>query len=84
MQKNADDFLNCLPVLIKHEVNFIIVGGICAVLHGAPVTTFDLDIVHSRSPENLHSYQLTKHLAGSLEGPSDLGHNKDYLQGFGE
>lgn len=29
------------------------VGGVCAVLHGAPVTTFDLDIVHSRSRHNL-------------------------------
>lgn len=28
-------------------------GGVCAVLLGAPVATFDLDIVHSRSEENL-------------------------------
>ena len=31
------------------------VGGVCAVLHGAPVTTFDLDLVHSRSSQNLAS-----------------------------
>jgi hypothetical protein len=42
-----------LRVLVEHEVEFIIVGGVCAVLQGAPVTTFDLDIVHRRSPENL-------------------------------
>ena len=24
-----------------------------AVLHGAPVTTFDLDVVHARDPENV-------------------------------
>ncbi|MDP3275572.1 MAG: hypothetical protein Q8Q09_10285 [Deltaproteobacteria bacterium] len=35
------------------EVEFIVVGGVCAVLHGAPVATFDLDIVHSRTPENV-------------------------------
>jgi hypothetical protein len=29
------------------------VGGVSAVLHGAPVTTFDLGIVHSRDPENV-------------------------------
>ena len=29
------------------------VGGVCAVLHGAPVATFALDLVHSRSPDNL-------------------------------
>jgi len=29
------------------------VGGVAGTLHGAPVTTFDLDVVHSREPENL-------------------------------
>jgi hypothetical protein len=38
---------------VEHEVDFIVVGGVCAVIHGAPITTFDLDLVHSRSPENL-------------------------------
>jgi hypothetical protein len=28
-------------------------------------------------------YELTKHLAGSIEGPSDLAHNKKHMQGFG-
>jgi hypothetical protein len=31
----------------------MIVGGVSAVLHGAPVTTFDLDVVHARNPENI-------------------------------
>jgi hypothetical protein len=47
------DFLQILNILCEHKVDFIIVGGVCAVLHGAPVTTFDLDLVHSRSPDNL-------------------------------
>lgn len=34
-------------------VEFIVVGGAAAVIHGAPVTTEDLDIVHRRSPENV-------------------------------
>lgn len=42
-----------LRTLSKRGVDFIVVGGVCAVLHGAPVTTFDLDIVHSRSRENV-------------------------------
>lgn len=29
------------------------VGGVSAVLHGAPVTTFDLDVVHRRTPDNI-------------------------------
>jgi len=34
-------------------VEFIVVGGAAAVLHGAPITTEDLDIVHRRNPENV-------------------------------
>ena len=53
MAKPIPDFLEILKILSKHEVDFIVVGGVCAVLHGAPVTTFDLDIVHSRARENI-------------------------------
>jgi hypothetical protein len=36
-----------------HRVDFIVVGGIAAVLEGVPVHTFDLDVVHSREPGNI-------------------------------
>jgi hypothetical protein len=36
-----------------HQVNFVVVGGVCAVLHGAPVATFDLDVVHSQDSANI-------------------------------
>jgi len=49
----AADFLALLLTLATHRVETIVVGGVCAVLHGAPVTTFDLDVVHRRSAENL-------------------------------
>jgi hypothetical protein len=39
--------------LIKEEVKFILVGGLAAVIQGAPVTTMDVDIVHNRSSENI-------------------------------
>jgi hypothetical protein len=42
-----------LRVLVEHEVDFIVVGGVCAVLHGAPLGTLDLDVVHARTPANL-------------------------------
>jgi predicted nucleotidyltransferase len=49
------DFVALLGILAEHEVKFIIVGGVCGVLHGAPITTFDLDLVHSRDAENVDS-----------------------------
>ncbi len=47
------DPLAILRILAEHEVDFIVVGGVSAVLQGAPIATFDLDIVHSREPANV-------------------------------
>ncbi|MBK6404082.1 MAG: hypothetical protein IPN03_06620 [Holophagales bacterium] len=47
------DFRRALTVLAAHEVEFIVVGGISAILRGAPVVTLDLDIVHRRTPDNV-------------------------------
>src|SRR5262249_54291535 len=48
------DFLVLLQTLAEHQVDFIVVGGVSAVLQGVPITTFDLDLVHSRAPDNLN------------------------------
>lgn len=53
MQESVPQIIEIFRVLDDHRVEFIIVGGVCAVLHGAPITTFDLDLVHSRTPINL-------------------------------
>jgi len=49
----ATDFLAVIRALNEHGVDFIVVGGIAAVLEGAPLSTFDLDIVHSRTGDNI-------------------------------
>jgi hypothetical protein len=48
----ASDFAALLRVLHDHKVRFIVVGGVGAVLQGAPITTFDLDVVHALSRAN--------------------------------
>jgi predicted nucleotidyltransferase len=45
-------FLDILRMLIRHEVEFILVGGVAAILEGAPVSTFDLDVMARPTPEN--------------------------------
>ncbi len=45
-------FIEMLEVLTRHRVDFIVVGGVAAILEGTPISTFDLDIVHPRTPEN--------------------------------
>ena len=88
MQNAPPDFFKILEVLSKHDVSFIVVGGVCAVLLGAPVTTFDLDIVPSRDEDNrckLHEAlieldahyreHLPKRLFPSIEALGTAGHH---------
>jgi hypothetical protein len=51
--KPKPDFLAILQTLAKYQVKFIVVGGVGAVLQGAPISTFDLDLVHSRMGKNV-------------------------------
>ena len=46
------DLVALLRELVDASVEFIVVGGGAAVLHGAPITTLDLDIVPRQSAEN--------------------------------
>jgi hypothetical protein len=48
------DFGCLLRILVEHAVDFLVVGGVGAVLQGASLSTFDLDIVHSmEQPANI-------------------------------
>lgn len=39
------DFVELLEVLSEAGIDFVLVGGVAAILAGAPISTFDLDIV---------------------------------------
>ena len=43
----------CLTALHESGADFILVGGLAAVLQGAPVQTYDVDIVYSREHQNI-------------------------------
>ena len=49
----ASDLSALLKGLNEAGVEFIVVGGLAAVIQGVPVTTFDLDIVHRRTDKNI-------------------------------
>jgi hypothetical protein len=42
-----------LIVLAQNQVDFVIVGGVAATLHGSARATFDLDLCYSREGVNL-------------------------------
>jgi predicted nucleotidyltransferase len=47
------DFKALLRLLFENNVEFIIVGGAAATAHGSARLTLDLDVVYSRSTENI-------------------------------
>jgi hypothetical protein len=47
-----------IAALFEAGVEHIVVGGAAAVLHGAPITTQDLDVVYRRTAENLDRLEV--------------------------
>jgi predicted nucleotidyltransferase len=54
------NFAEILPLLVKHGVQFIVIGGGAAIAHGWAATTYDVDVVYARDPKNL------EHLVAAL------------------
>ena len=52
-QQTALDLSAILEGLLDSGIEFVLVGGLAAVVQGAPVTTMDVDIVHNQSSENI-------------------------------
>ena len=49
----AEESRGLLRGLTDAGVEFFVVGGAAALMLGAPIVTFDLDIVHRRTPDNV-------------------------------
>lgn len=46
----ADAIIACL---YRHDVRYVLIGGLAAILHGSPQVTFDVDICPARDSQNL-------------------------------
>lgn len=55
------EFERILEALLKGGVDFILIGGVAGNVHGSARVTYDLDVVYSRSRENL------RRLVGTLQ-----------------
>jgi hypothetical protein len=47
------DFRGLIETLLAGEVDFIVIGGVAAAVHGSARATFDLDVVYRRTPDNV-------------------------------
>ncbi len=54
----------------RHDVRYVVIGGIASILHGVPRATFDLDILIEATPEN--AQRLLNALADAGLGTASL------------
>ena len=67
------DFLELFRALDRAGVEHVIVGGVAAILEGAPVATLDLDIVYRPDDDNLRRLTTLLDELGRARNPADLG-----------
>jgi len=58
--------LEILRALERHRVRYILIGGLAATLHGAPMLTTDVDITPDRGRENLRRLALVLSELGAV------------------
>ena len=63
--------------LHRHNVKYVVIGGIAAVLHGVPRATFDLDILIEATPQN--AQRLLKALETARFGTAALTSAEELL-----
>ena len=49
------NFAEILPLLVRHGVRFIVVGGGAAIAHGSARLTSDIDVVYARDAVNIRN-----------------------------
>lgn len=71
---NGPSFDKLLPTLVNGGVQFILIGGVAGVIHGAARLTYDVDIVYARSRDNYQKLidTLTPHQPYLRDAPAGL------------
>ena len=67
-------FEELLKALVNEGVEFVVIGGLAANIHGVTIPTYDIDICYNRSGENLQRLtRALQPLSPTLRGaPKDL------------
>jgi hypothetical protein len=65
--------VRALATLLRHNVQFVVIGGLGGNLHGSPTITNDIDICYARNQENFERLaaaltELGARLRGAPEG----------------
>jgi hypothetical protein len=74
-----------VAVLEAHQVRYVLIGGLAAIVHGSPFNTEDLDLTPERSRDNLARLSAAlrelgaKTRAAELDEPLPFNHDADSL-----
>lgn len=49
----APDLRALLTPLIRHGVDFVLIGGMAGISHGSNFPSYDLDVIYARDPDNI-------------------------------
>lgn len=89
MSSNLNDLLK---LLLDHPIDFLLVGGMAAILYGASQITHDIDVCMAVQPDQIETlrrclapyhpvHRETPQKLSFLEIPREVGHLKNiYLQ----
>lgn len=73
-----------IHVLVHHDVQFIVVGGVAATLNGAIIATLDLDVVYALDDENVDRVMLALEALGArFRQRPDLTPNRSHMESRG-
>jgi hypothetical protein len=78
-----------LEVLLRHDVRFVMIGGLAGVIHGSPFPTEDLDITPDKSTANLARLSAALDELGArvrtsdVEGGLPFAHDAESLAAVG-
>jgi hypothetical protein len=63
-----------LEVLQRHDVDFVVIGGLAGILRGSSYPTYDIDVAYERSKQNLERLaNALRELNATVRGaPKDL------------
>jgi hypothetical protein len=78
------DLAALIDALLAGQIEFIVVGGASAILHGALAMTQDLDVVHNMAPANVA--RLAAELDAIVRDPGErhLRPQPEHLSGGGQ
>jgi len=70
----SPDLERLVPTLVRGGVEFTVIGGVAAIIHGSARATYDVDLLYSRNEANIQRLAnlLASYTPYLREAPPDL------------